>query len=491
MDYNTPSLRESYEDSGCLLTTNSSSILYSATPTTSFPTSRKRKSSHDNYLQKKPTFDYDNIFSSTLNESLSKSLEKCSLSYTPNFYVERSPSESSQKRYRLDDSPKFQPKTRSAPSTPTKHLEDEVHVEKSRSEPITGFYFTPDINYKLGTQEKFALLYPNIHNNVSPTKVKTPEKLREFLKKVNSPAKKRLFDNVHIERRFTDPITLFTVKNDFRHIVSNIFQYLSEADLCSVSRVSRVWKRALCNDRKAFPRYFTYSQVFTSNKENIVLDSLSFGEPIMPPLSPETDMFRLYMKIASHLTPSQSLHKCLRCTKPAVIQSSISQCQNPNCQYISCINCLSFSLSGPENFIDKCHMSELIVNRSNSFNRSGLYDISNASMYTPPSFLTNDCHTNSQSKLDSSGYVSEYDVTPSVKRNLSVSLESKRPLQPVSINKIDGCVRRKTRKLSLASVVTPNTTPNIIEIDEPSSPPKIKIIAGSKQSKKNLKRLRF
>ncbi|KAF5306559.1 hypothetical protein FQR65_LT07286 [Abscondita terminalis] len=485
--------QESSED--CILSTNSSSIIHYTTTPTTYRTSRKRKFSHDSYVQKQCTLNYDespapNIFSSTLNESLSKSLEKCCLNYTPNFYVERSP----EKRYKLDDSPKFQPKTRSAPSTPTKYLEeDEEHVEKSRSEPLGSFYFVPEVNYKLGAQEKFALLYPNIHNNVSPAKVKTPEKLREFLKKVNSPAKKQLFEHVCVERRITDPIVLFTVNNDFRHIVSHIFKYLSENDLCVVSRVSRIWRKALQGDLKAFARYFTYSQTFHSNKENIIFESINVSEPSVPPLSPETDRFRLCTKIASRLSPSQSLRMCLRCMEPAVIQKSISQCQNPNCQYISCTNCLSFSLSGPENFIDKCHMSELIVtSKSDSFNRSSLYDISNGSMYTSPSFLCNDYHSSTQSKLDS-GYISECDMTSScVKRNYSVSMDAQQqPLQPVSINKIDSVVRRKIRNSSLVSVVSAKTTPSLRELDEPSSPPKVKIIAGSKQSKKNLKRLQF
>ncbi|KAF5283197.1 hypothetical protein FQA39_LY17389 [Lamprigera yunnana] len=507
MDY-TPSLCENSEDSGFQLTNSSSILQYAATPIATHHTWRKRKLLHDAYLQQYPketsdyespvTFDTDvikaNIFSSTLNESLSKSLEKCDLGiYTTNFYVEHSANEGSQeKRYKLDDSPKFQPKTRSAPSTPTKHLEEqELNIGKSRSEPLGGCYFTPDINYKLGTQEKLALLYPNIQSHVSPAKVKTPEKLREFLKKVNSPAKKRLFDYYQVERRSTDPILLFTVKNDFRHIVGKIFEYLSELDLCSVSRVSKVWRRALHSDLKAFPRCYTYSKEFNSNKENISLDLCSFVEPGIPPLSPETDRFRQCTKIASRLLPNQSLHKCLRCMELAVIQKSISQCQNPNCQYIYCTNCLSFSLTGPENFIDKCHMSELIVSHnSHSFKRSSLYDISNGTtMYMAPSFLTNETQTNFQSKCDSSGYISECDITPNIKRNLGIV--ENQPLQPMSTNKVNNIVRRKIRRSSLVSVVSARATPKIIELIEPSSPPKVKNIAGSKQSKKNLKRLHF
>ncbi|KAK5638746.1 hypothetical protein RI129_013041 [Pyrocoelia pectoralis] len=501
------------EDSGCVVSqsekSSSSCLHYTETPTSIYLTSRKRKFSHDNdhlrYSRETQTFtsyespfafedsNANNFLSSTLNESLTKSLEKCYL-YTPNFYVEHSPNENSEKRYKLDDSPKFQPKTRSAPSTPTKHLEDEELSPncKSKSEPLSYCYFTPDVKVeKLGNQERFALLYPNIQPTISPTKLKTPEKLREFLKKVNSPAKKRLFDSsFQVERHITDPIVLFTVKNDLRHVVSGIFQYLSDLDLCSVSKVSKVWRRALHSDRKAFPRYYTYAQDYNSNKENVG-ESFSFREPDTPPLSPETDSFRRCTKIVSRLSPSQSLHKCLRCMEPAVIQKNVSQCQNPNCLYIYCRNCLSFSITGPEHFVDKCHMSELIVTKSNGslLNRSRLYDISNGAS-SPPSFLLNDSFNLPQCKYDSSGYASELDGTPLLKRNLAVAHHQ--PLQPVSMNKVDNVIRRKIRRSSLVSVVSARTTtPQILEVIEPSSPPKVKDVACSKQSKKYLKRLKF
>ncbi|KAB0791197.1 hypothetical protein PPYR_02997 [Photinus pyralis] len=473
------------EDSGCVISQSdkSSSVgfSYTETPTSALPTSRKRKFSQDTYSQSHEwTFTFEesnanNFMSSTLNESLTKSLEKCNL-YTPNFYIERSPSEKSEKRYKLDDSPEFQPKTRSAPSTPTKHLEDQELSPncKSKSEPLSYCYYTPDV--KLGNQEKFALLYPNIHPTVSPTKLKTPEKLREFLKKLNSPAKKRLFEPA--ERPTTDPIVLFTVKYNVRHVVAMIFDYLSPRDLCTISRVSKVWRRALLHDHKAFPRYYTYSQEYNSNKENVG-DSFCFREPDTPPLSPDTDSFRRCTKIVSRLSPSQSLHKCLRCMEPAVIQKNVSQCQNPNCLYIYCRNCLSFSMTGPEYFNDKCRMSELVV--TTGLNRSSLCDISNGAS---PSFFPND--TVPQSKYDSSGYASELDTTPVIKRALAGQ-----PLQPVTINRLDSVIRRRTRRPSLVSVVAARTTPQILEVIEPSSPPKVKDVACSTKSKKYLKRLKF
>lgn len=351
MEY-TPLSQNTSEDSGCLTitssdyssTTSEGVIItnYIETPTTSC-VSRKRKICiketklkhtkiresikyppffesptifEDDIIQKQPTF-----LSSTLNESLTRSFEKCNLeNYTPNFYVERSSNEFHEeysKRYKLDDSPKFQTKTRSAPSTPTKYLDSNESnlVGKCKSENLVGYYFTPDLNCtykseKLGEQEQLQILYPSIKSTNTPLKLKTPEKLREFVKKVNSPAKKRLFECSQAEKRIIkkvdhDPVSVFMVRNDFRHIITKIFEYLSERDLCAVSKVSKIWRRALTSDYKAFPRYYTYSLEYTSNKENIFNEICK--EVNSPPSSPERDNFHKCTRVSKNLLNNSEL----------------------------------------------------------------------------------------------------------------------------------------------------------------------------------------
>ncbi|KAF2880554.1 hypothetical protein ILUMI_25625 [Ignelater luminosus] len=503
MDF-TPHQQDASEDSGCLtgpantplsFSGGSSSTYYNETPVTVSSVSRKRKLSNSiisrlnrqdllESLHGESSFDNDAVtsskfLSSTLNESLSKSLEKCNIrspNNTSHLYLERSPdrigNEQSLKRYKLDDSPKYQPKTRSAPSTPTKHLDlEELSClkGKSRSEHLNVLDFTPVKSSlyprsRLGSPERIELLYPNLKVTPSPLKLKTPEKL---------------------------------LKNDFRHVVSKIFEYLSDSDLCTVSKVSKTWKKALFADHKAFPRYYSYFCGFNSNKENIAHDVSSSSQCYSPPASPARDSFHKCTRIAAQLLPNQSLQKCIRCMEPAVIQRNISQCQNPYCEYIHCTKCLSFSITGPQHFIDRCQTSRLLVDNQKSSlygSRFGLYDISNGGN-DPPSFLLSDSPKNTpstQSKYDSSGYLSGNDISPVIKQNINVHSGVKSVLASRNTNKIEKTsVRRKHRRSSLVSVVSASSTPKIIENVEPSSPPRREHVACSKQSKKNLKRLHF
>lgn len=183
--------------------------------------------------------------------------------------------------------------------------------------------------------------------------------------------------------------------------------------------------------------------------------------------------------------------------EPAVIQRNISQCQNPYCGYIHCTKCLSFSMTGPEHFIDRCQTSRLLVDNQKSSlfgSRFGLYDISNGGN-EPPSFLLSDSPRSTpptQSKYDSSGYLSGNDISPVIKQNVNVHSGVKGVLASRNINKVEkSLVRRKHRRSSLVSVVSASSTPKIIENVEPSSPPRREHVACSKQSKKNLKRLQF
>lgn len=86
-----------------------------------------------------PTFGKD-LLSSTLNESLRRSFEECNLD-SPILEEELS-----FKRCKFDDDGAyFQPRTRSAPSTPTKQLEvGEMSIAKSKSEHLDKFNVTPN-----------------------------------------------------------------------------------------------------------------------------------------------------------------------------------------------------------------------------------------------------------------------------------------------------------------------------------------------------------
>ncbi|XP_025834240.1 uncharacterized protein LOC112905649 [Agrilus planipennis] len=209
--------------------------------------------------------------------------------------------------------------------------------------------------------------------------------------------------------------------------------------------------------------------------------------------------FQKCTKLVSTLKSSQSLLKCPRCFHLAVVEKNIGQCQNVLCQYIWCRNCSSFSATGPEDFYDKCQKSELVLEAPAV--RQRLLDISNATATTNvntdtmPSFFMDSSpgplHLNT-SKYDSSGYMSENDLgSPAVRRNTSTALTGKDKSNILKdCNRNSSSSLRRSRRSSLLSVVESNT-PKIVETVEPSSPPKVKNVACSRQSKKNLKRLKF
>lgn len=177
----------------------------------------------------------------------------------------------------------------------------------------------------------------------------------------------------------------------------------------------------------------------------------------------------------------------------AIKQKSISQCTNPHCEYICCVNCWSFSTTGPHDFVDKCNSSELKFNTTKR-SRYSLYDKSNGGN-DPPSFLLNDLLNTPQTRYDSSGYFSGTDNTPKIKNTMVVQTKPKDtcigPLTEHN-NRFDRILYcRESRRSSLVPVVSPQKKYKNQEINEPPSPPRNRVVACSKQSKKNLRRLQL
>lgn len=192
--------------------------------------------------------------------------------------------------------------------------------------------------------------------------------------------------------------------------------------------------------------------------------------------------------MAKTLVQGQTLTKCPSCTRPSVMEKNIGQCQNPNCGYIFCSICLSFSVSGPEDFQDRCKNSQLVVNKTRRSSRFGLSDLSNSGLDSEHStFFTESSHT---SKTETSGYVSDIESPINrVKRNLNgrFSVDKTNVFSENNRN-TPKIYHHKRRRPSLVPVVSCETK-EILEISEPPSPPKVEAVAGSKQSKKNLRRL--
>ena len=209
-------------------------------------------------------FTHSNVFSSTMNDSITTGLEKCKLisclgsfggekpsileNNTPPYSPELSSSESSSRLSK--------PLAPGKASTPTKPFSQEIPP-----------YFHPPINssptktspmLKLGSPERNEILYSNVFR-VSKDNKKY------------SPAKRKLFVKVKI-----DPIKFLTEEGSYPHVIKKIFTPLVDSDLYSCTRVSEKWKETLMSDVNIKQRVDTFVRTQVMNKENLYSD-LSFG----------------------------------------------------------------------------------------------------------------------------------------------------------------------------------------------------------------------
>lgn len=171
-----------------------------------------------------------------------------------------------------------------------------------------------------------------------------------------------------------------------------------------------------------------------------------------------------------------------------MVEKNIGQCQNPNCNYICCFLCLSFSTTGPQDFHDRCQRSQLLVEKPRRSSRFGLADLSNSGFDLETSSIFPEL---SYSPKNDTGYASELESPlHRVKRNLNRRFSDKTNVL-METNMCDSVKQpHRRRRSSLVPVIsTSEVMETNTEIVEPPSPPKVQNVAGSKQSKKNLKRL--
>ncbi|KAK9754205.1 hypothetical protein QE152_g1439 [Popillia japonica] len=434
------------------------------TPTTSFVTSRKRKiidqpllKSADSIesspwiknseilyqpllksadsIESSPWIKNSEILSSTLNDSITTGVENCKLieNYNCSYYADAS-------NNNLKDIKE--------PSTPEKSTSNKRYCTSPRVSPML----------KLGSPERNDILYPN-RSNLS----------RFSESKRCSPAKKNLFPS----RIRKDPVVFFSRDRGCRHITFQIFLALCDSDLYTCSKV--------------------FTQCCIMNKENncdYPLINAMGGASQMKQSTPIQPL-PMMDEITKSLTENQHLEKCLFCSRPvAIVECNISQCISPTCGAIRCLNCNSISKTGPEDFVNKCEQSALVLNKPPS--RNSLLDSPKRYQTTGglPSFLLNDTLNTSQA-FNSSGYLT--DGEPATPQNSSFRLKDRekadisRVLKNCNsriLNRSDKNWEARNSILPVIRVARPRE-----EIIEPSSPPKVKHVAGSKKSKKMLKRL--
>ncbi|XP_017768906.1 PREDICTED: uncharacterized protein LOC108557042 [Nicrophorus vespilloides] len=416
------------EDSGFV---SSLSYTSTSTPAECNQTSRKRRFSIITERKQAIT----NIASSTLNESaISRSFELCNISsFTPSYYVERSPE---------------------PPTTPIKS--DVFYESHSKTQKTPPKHHYPSLQ-KLGSPESNKILYKDIKPNCI-------QKVLDAKVKRSSPAKKRLFSDARrkLSPLKLDPVVYFTVKRRYLDVLPKVYSYLSDADLYNCSRVSQQWKTSIKDIACAQSRLTKYSLKISINKENLI-------KRISLPM-PTTKVIKKC---------DLQLNKCVRCNEASIVDRNIYQCQNTMCGYIYCNLCNSGSITGPEDFVDKCQMSKLQIERR-------ARQKSEPESPKPFSFLYDSSASVATTCDSSSGYSTDMETfSPKKSRHSSGGVLSNYnrdlPEMKVKVN--------SSRRHSNYIPVIPLTPTKRPEIVEPSSPPKIINIACSSKSRKNLKRL--
>lgn len=185
------------------------------------------------------------------------------------------------------------------------------------------------------------------------------------------------------------------------------------------------------------------------------------------------------------------MERCLFCNKPvAIVERNISQCTSVSCGAIRCLKCDSISTTGPENFVNECQQSTLLIEKPPP--RYSL--LSSPKRYQNadgiPTFFLDDSINTSQT-LNSSGYLTDTELTQTPHRHSGSFTREKADISQVlktcNMRVINKPEKNWSRRNSVLPVIS--TTRKKEEIVEPSSPPKIKHVACSKKSKRMLKRL--
>ncbi|XP_031209491.1 F-box only protein 5 isoform X2 [Mastomys coucha] len=158
-------------------------------------------------------------------------------------------------------------------------------------------------------------------------------------------------------------------RRGFKHLLANILTKLSGMDLISLSKVSRIWKKILENDKGAFQLYSkAMRRVIESSKLSLhattrgyvvsrpALTSVQKSSTWTPPkkdvqvksssergqkgstYSRHTE----FLEVAKTLKNNESLKACVRCNFPAKYDHYLERavCKRESCQFEYCTKCL-------------------------------------------------------------------------------------------------------------------------------------------------------
>ncbi|XP_076298816.1 uncharacterized protein LOC143217942 [Lasioglossum baleicum] len=182
-------------------------------------------------------------------------------------------------------------------------------------------------------------------------------------------------------RETVDILALLGDKSNHWRIVSKILSHLAPQDLCSVSMVSKTWRRICVNDFKANARRLTHIILRQNAKENLKLIKKNKIErdlqaspksryarkgcllevqnllrvpndrqsPSSPPVSPSKVKFHSFVKASRTLAPWEHLLPCPKCSFPCHVndEKNVGTCSRQGCLMEFCTSCSSRPHTGP------------------------------------------------------------------------------------------------------------------------------------------------
>uniref|UniRef100_A0A8C5K136 F-box protein 5 n=1 Tax=Jaculus jaculus TaxID=51337 RepID=A0A8C5K136_JACJA len=231
------------------------------------------------------------------------------------------------------------PRPQSTPQYPNKHLLPALHFEK----------------VVCSTLKKNAKRNPKVD--------------REMLKEVMSSGNFRL-QNLIGRKMGLEHLDILSelFRRGFRHLLANILTRLSDMDLINLSKVSRVWKKILEDDKSAFQLYSKAIQRRESSKISLhastreyamirtalasVQKSTAWAPPRKDALAKSSNQrdpknsthsrHNEFFEVAKTLKNNESLKSCIRCNSPAKYDSYLHRavCKREGCGFDYCTRCL-------------------------------------------------------------------------------------------------------------------------------------------------------
>ncbi|XP_012059650.1 PREDICTED: uncharacterized protein LOC105622848 [Atta cephalotes] len=198
-----------------------------------------------------------------------------------------------------------------------------------------------------------------------------------------------LYASLRNSRRFTfdytgrekvDFLSLLGEESNHLNLVSKILSFLTPQDLCSISMVSRVWRKICKSDSCANKRKMSFIMRKNTVKENLwflvkkakheediqtspksrhyvrkgyLLDVQNLlqvpAQPNSPPVSPSKIKFHSFVKASRTLANGEYLLPCPRCSFPCHVDSekNVGACSRQGCSIEFCISCSSKPHAGP------------------------------------------------------------------------------------------------------------------------------------------------